>query len=76
MTRPGRNPLLAALLITEIVLGLMSKASPQMNVLAFGFALKVGVALLLLGLAIRVIPASVFDLLGKGLESMASVVTG
>lgn len=38
-------PLMAALLITDIALGIMSRAAPQMNVFIVGLPVKVGVAL-------------------------------
>lgn len=39
-------PLMAALLITDVALGIMSRAAPQMNVFIVGLPLKSGVALL------------------------------
>jgi flagellar biosynthetic protein FliR len=39
-------PLMAALVITDVALGIMSRAAPQMNVFMVGMPLKVGVALL------------------------------
>lgn len=38
-------PLMAALLITDVALGIMSRAAPQMNVFIVGLPVKVGVAL-------------------------------
>lgn len=69
-------PLLAAMLLTEIVLGLVARAAPQMNVLVLGFGVKIGLVLLLTGLAIRVLPGAVTDLLGRSLAAMAHLVGG
>ena len=40
-------PALLALLVTDIAFGMVSRVVPQLNVFAVGFALKVGVALLI-----------------------------
>lgn len=40
-------PALLAMLITDIALGMVSKVVPQLNVFAVGFAVKVGVAMLI-----------------------------
>jgi len=42
-------PLLAVIVITDIALGMVGRAVPQLNVLMLGLPLKAGVALLLLG---------------------------
>jgi len=61
-------PLLAALFCAEIVLGLLTKAAPQMNVLQFGFALKILIVLLLAGVALPALP----DAVGRLLERVVS----
>ncbi len=38
-------PLMAALLITDVALGIMSRAAPQMNVFATGLPIKIGIGL-------------------------------
>lgn len=69
-------PMLVALLATELILGLLGKAAPQLNVLVLGFAVKILVVLLLGGLALRTLPAAVNELVGQALRSMASLVGG
>ncbi len=39
-------PLMAALLITDVALGIMSRAAPQMNVFIVGMPVKIGIALI------------------------------
>jgi flagellar biosynthesis protein FliR len=56
------------LFCAEIVLGLLSKAAPQMNVLQFGFALKILIVLLLAGVALPALP----DAVGRLLERVVS----
>ena len=56
-------PLLGALFLTEVGLGLLSRAAPQMNVLALGFPLKIFLALVLAGVALPLLPSAVHSLL-------------
>jgi flagellar biosynthetic protein FliR len=43
-------PILGALFVTELLLGLASKAAPQLNILVVGFSLK-SIVLVMLGAA-------------------------
>jgi len=45
-------PALLAVLITDVALGLVSRAMPQLNVFAVGFPLKVGISLLVVAAAL------------------------
>lgn len=63
-------PLIAVLFVAQVLLGLLAKAAPQMNVFAFGFALQVLVALLCLGLALTVLPAEVVDIVTKAVHQI------
>lgn len=45
-------PVMLAITITDIALGLMSKVVPQVNVFAVGFTVKVGVTLLVAGVSL------------------------
>jgi flagellar biosynthetic protein FliR len=45
-------PVMLALVITDIALGMVSKVVPQLNIFAVGFPLKVGIALLTVAVAI------------------------
>ena len=45
-------PALLALLVTDVAFGLVSRVVPQLNMFAVGFPLKVGVALLIVGVAL------------------------
>jgi len=45
-------PVMLALTITDIALGLVSKVVPQVNVFAVGFTVKVGVTLLIVGVSL------------------------
>ncbi len=45
-------PALLAVLITDVALGVVSRAMPQLNVFAVGFPLKVGISLLVVAAAL------------------------
>ena len=69
-------PLLAALFLAEVVLGLLSRAAPQMNVFMVGFPFKIGLTLVLAGLALPLLPGTVESLLGHALRGGAGLVRG
>jgi flagellar biosynthetic protein FliR len=66
-------PLLAALFLTEVALGLLSRAAPQMNVFLLGFPIKIMLTLVLGGLALPLLPGSVEALLEEALRRGASL---
>jgi flagellar biosynthetic protein FliR len=48
-------PVIAAVLLVDLALALVSRAAPQMNVLLVGFPLKIGVGFLFLGIIFEII---------------------
>lgn len=56
-------PVLAAMFLAEVALGLLTRAAPQLNALQLGMPLKALLALLLTGLALPLIPAIMPNLL-------------
>ncbi len=48
-------PALAAILLTDLALALVSRAAPQMNVLIIGFPIKIGIGFLFLGIIFEII---------------------
>lgn len=44
------GPVILALILTDAAFGMVSRVAPQLNVFAVGFAVKIGVGLILLGL--------------------------
>ncbi|OYY93280.1 MAG: flagellar biosynthetic protein FliR [Hydrogenophilales bacterium 28-61-23] len=50
-------PVTAALLVTNLTIGMMSRASPQLNIFAIGFPLTLGMGFLVLFLALAYLPA-------------------
>jgi flagellar biosynthetic protein FliR len=62
-------PILGALFLTEVALGLLSKAAPQMNVFTLGFPIKILLSLLLVGLTLPHLPSAVDNLLRTAVRS-------
>lgn len=58
-------PLIAVLFVAQVLLGLLAKAAPQMNVFVFGFGLQVAVTILGLGLAVTALPSEVTNLVTR-----------
>ena len=62
-------PLLGALFLAEVSLGLLSKAAPQMNVFTLGFPIKIMLTLVLAGLALPLLPNAVDGLVRTAVRS-------
>jgi flagellar biosynthetic protein FliR len=61
-------PLLAALFLAEVALGLLARAAPQMNVFVVGMPLKILLTLGLAALALPLLPEAVTSLLRTGVD--------
>lgn len=57
------GPLLASYFLAEIVMGLLTKAAPQLNVMTFGFPFKILLTLLMISSAIPLVPDALHNLL-------------
>lgn len=69
-------PMLTALFITEVALGFLGKAAPQLNILVIGFAVKTFLAFTLLGATLVLLPDTVDSLLGRGIRTAMEVFSG
>jgi flagellar biosynthetic protein FliR len=69
-------PVLAALFCTEVALGLLGKAAPQLNILVIGMAAKTMVAFSLLGITLVLLPESTESLLTQAIRSAAAAFGG
>lgn len=72
-------PIVAIIFLTDIVLGIMAKAIPQMNVFVVGMPLKVFIGLLIIMLTIPVFYSSVsgiFDLIVNDIYHLLKLQTG
>jgi flagellar biosynthesis protein FliR len=63
-------PVIVVLFATQIVLALLAKAAPQMNVFVFGFPLQILVALAAVGAALVALPSDVTDLVGRSMTQL------
>lgn len=63
-------PVIAVLFVTQVVLALLAKAAPQINVFVFGFPLQITVALIGVGLALVALPGDVVNLVGRATSQL------
>jgi flagellar biosynthetic protein FliR len=63
-------PLMAALLITNLALGVLTRAAPQLNIFAVGFPLTILMGLLVLALSLPYFTPVFDQLFRDGLETM------
>ena len=62
-------PVLLALLITDVAFGMVSRVVPQLNVFAVGFPMKVGVALLTVGLSLPFVAGWMSNQIGSSVST-------
>ena len=62
-------PIVAALLITNIALGILTRAAPQLNLFGIGFPITLGVGFLMLMIALPYLATPLQNLLHEGIES-------
>ena len=67
-------PVLAALFLTEVALGLLSKAAPQMNVFVLGFPIKILLSLGLVGLTLPLLPNALERLVSAAIRGGSAVM--
>lgn len=70
------GPLLAALFLTEVCLGLLTRAAPQMNVFILGLPLKIIMTLSLAGMAIPLLPDALSTLLRPMVAQSVRIMGG
>ncbi|MDA8080393.1 MAG: flagellar biosynthetic protein FliR, partial [Actinomycetota bacterium] len=63
-------PVIVVLFCTEILLALLAKAVPQINVFVFGMSLQVAVALVVVSVALIALPGDVSNLVGKAIAQL------
>ena len=66
-------PLVAALLLAELMLGMLAKAAPQLNVLMLGFGVKSLITLALCAVTIPLLPFAIERLVGGSLELLTGL---
>ena len=66
-------PIVAALLITQVALGILTRAAPQLNIFGIGFPITLGVGLLVLSMVIPYMGEPVQALFNQGIEASRSI---
>lgn len=62
-------PIIAALLITNVALGILTRAAPQLNLFGIGFPITLGVGFLTISLAMPYLGAPMLNLINQGIEA-------
>jgi flagellar biosynthetic protein FliR len=62
-------PIVAALLITNIALGILTRAAPQLNLFGIGFPITLGVGLLVIGMTLPYLSGPLQNLFLQGIET-------
>jgi flagellar biosynthetic protein FliR len=66
-------PIVAALLITNVALGILTRAAPQLNIFGIGFPVSLGVGLLVLSLTLPYLGTPIQNLFNQGIEAVRSL---
>jgi len=69
-------PILGTLFLVQVVMGLLGKAAPQMNLLVMGFPISIGVAFLIILVTIPFLMESFDSLIGAGFEQLMEFFRG
>jgi flagellar biosynthetic protein FliR len=69
-------PILGTLLLVSVALGLLAKAAPQMNMLLMGFPFSIGVAFLIMVLAMPFLVGSIGRIVDGGYETLGRLLSG
>ena len=62
-------PIVAALLITNVALGILTRAAPQLNIFGIGFSVSLGVGLLVICLVLPYLGMPLQNLINHGIEA-------
>ena len=66
-------PIVAALLVTNVALGILTRAAPQLNIFGIGFPITIGVGFLMLALIMPYLLIPLQNLFQSGIEMMQSL---
>lgn len=70
------GPIIAILLLTDIGLGLLTRVAPTINIFVLSFPVKIGVTLLLVGLAIPQLSPIIAGLTDSSVDAMRGIARG
>jgi len=66
-------PIIAALLITNVALGVLTRAAPQLNLFGIGFPVTLGVGFLAISLAMPYLGTPIVNLFNQGIEASRAI---
>jgi len=69
-------PIVAALLLTNVALGILTRAAPQLNIFGIGFPVTLGVGLLVLAMALPYLGTPLQNLFLRGIETVRLLPRG
>ena len=69
-------PIVAALLITNVALGILTRAAPQLNLFGIGFPVSLGVGLLVISAVLPYLDMPIQRLFNEGIEASRKLVRG
>lgn len=68
-------PIVAALLMTNIALGILTRAAPQLNLFGIGFPITIGVGFLMIMLVLPYLATPIVNLMQEGIMSINQITT-
>lgn len=66
-------PIVAALLVTNVALGILTRAAPQLNLFGIGFPITIGVGFLMLGLILPYLLLPIENAFAQGIAAIQSL---
>lgn len=66
-------PIVAALLITNVALGILTRAAPQLNIFGIGFPVSLGVGLLVISLVLPYLSTPFQKLFAEGIDASRAI---
>lgn len=66
-------PIVAALLLTNIALGILTRAAPQLNLFGIGFPITISVGFIMLALSLPYLAMPIVNLLHEGIEAIQQI---
>lgn len=66
-------PMVAALLIANVALGILTRAAPQLNIFGIGFPITIGVGLIMIGIVLPYLMMPIINLIQEGIDAMGRI---
>jgi len=66
-------PIVAALLITNVALGILTRAAPQLNIFGIGFPITIGVGIVMIAVVLPYLTTPLTNLIQEGVDAMGTI---